>query len=238
MPRKNWNTTAAQRRASFRRFGKYAGNFALGTAEAVLKLAAGMNTEKKAYDDGAVPTQQGITPDINCVSGVPQGTAIDERIGNSIKATSFDFRGYIDWKAYEATSVSMLRIIIFRDLDKNAGVTPTTQQLLHVQATPVGMELMRAFNNLNNGKRFQILMDKVYRPNSIADTQVINFHYNFNTITKQTKTMSRKTDPHMTFSGVLTSDTNAGHIYIWVCSNTDEHKPVLAYLTRLRFIDN
>lgn len=243
MPRKrrNWNASAAARRASFRKFGKYAGNFALGTAETALKYALKasslLNVERKYFDTTAVVSGIDATADVNCVTNIAQGTTVTTRIGNSVKATSFNFRASMDF-VDDDSNLAMVRIMIIRDLDSRLNTSPVIANILQHVANQY--EMINSPLNLQFGGSFQCLFDKVYTHNTASPNKFISFNYKFNGLTKQIHKVSRKCDPKITWNSGTATDYNFGHIYVVAVSNvvTGTTTPNLSYIFRLRFIDN
>lgn len=235
--RKNWNTSAKQRRASFGRFARGAGT-ALSLAGQALKVAKGVasivNAENKFFDTIAVATGVNTTPAINQLTAIPQGDGASERDGNSVKATKFQFRADINWTAYTAGG-ARVRVILLRDLGSTLSA-PTINTILANYGT--AQQLMQSFLNLNQNKRYQILYDRVFSQNTEIDNNHIDYRYNFAPLTKQVDNLSKKANPHITWNSTAGTGVVFGHIYAVIIGDQTANLPTISYVSRVRYIDN
>lgn len=225
---------------------KKAGNFVWNNRDSIASMAstafsiakgvaALVNTEKKFYEVQATPTGVNTTAAINCITGMATGLTSQTRNGNSIKATTLSVRGDLNWSAYTAGG-ARVRLMIIRDLQNNNGTAPNIQQILQASDTP--QRLMQAYVNLNFGKRFSVLYDKVFTQTDTHKDTHVDWFYKFAKTSTQLQNVSGKTDPHISFVGNNATDTDAGHVYIVLMGDQTTNLPTFSYMTRLRFIDN
>jgi len=112
------------------------------------------------YVDVTATSTMDNTTSVNLLNGIAGGTTASTRIGTKVSIMSLEFRGY----AYvtPATGVDQVqRFMIVRDGQTNATALTCAQVL---QGSNVF-----APRNLENRKRFKILMDKAYTLNATAE---------------------------------------------------------------------
>lgn len=189
-------------------------------------LAHYLNTEEKFFD--ATFTQ---TPDtsgnIQWITDVDQGDGSTQRIGDSIKLTSIQFRCAITKEAVG----TLVRYIIFADREWDpAGTAPSPSQVLNTTgALPNGV---LSPLNRDNTKRFHVIWDKVYQFPNLANTAqgIASFH--------KYKTM----DHHVNWAsdGSTQSSVREGHLYLLAITNRGaaSSEPTVHTWIRFRYVDN
>lgn len=185
---------------------------ALAMAGKALSL---INTEHKIIDADASANVT-TTAQIILLNGVGQGDDNFQRNGRSIKMTSTYFRGTAV-KATPATT-TFLRMMIVEDHQCNGAIFGITDVL--VTAT------IDSPRNVDEGKRFKVLKDKVYTLNS-DHPQIFIKHFS-------------KLDDHVEFKGTVNTvaSISTNSLYLVLLSTEAVDFPVVNYYNRVRFIDN
>lgn len=124
------------------------------TATRGLQLSPG---EFKSIDENVAGINIDTTGALTLLNGCARGSDIDEREGREIMMKSIQMRGLINCNA-NAVNDQWARILIVYDRQTN-GTVPTPADILNPASIP-GMR------NLENRKRFKILMDKTYTLNT------------------------------------------------------------------------
>lgn len=213
-------------------FFKKAGRFiqgatsAMGVAYSAYRLAKRanslINVEKK-FIDTANTVSTSTTPAITPLTLVAEGDDYNQRNGRSIKLSSLQCRYYINANA-TATISYMLRVLIIIDKDSR-GSAPTASEIFQDSTnfnTPI---------NLNNGKRFVVLFDKVtdVSPSGAYTDDALKW-----------KQYYKKLSMHTTFmgTGATQADADNNHIYLVYMATGGANPPGFSYYFRTRFIDN
>lgn len=189
---------------------------ALKTANYIAGL---INVEKKFYDTSASGAVSSASPGTLALSDVAQGTAYNQRDGNSVKASSLFIRGSVVTNPSLAGSYGQnLRVVVVRDKD-NQGSAPSYTDVFETSSiySPV---------NHVNGSRFDILHDKLY--SCTVQNAVHNFkHY-------------IPLNSHIKWSGTLGNTYKEGHIFMLYTSDTStvSNQPTVNVYNRVRYVDN
>lgn len=102
---------------------------------------------------------------VTLINGVALGTDIDDRIGRQVMLRSVEMKGYVYPTA--GTGVDQIhRVLLVYDRQCN-GVAPAITDILKAVSTT-------AVRNLNNRKRFKILMDKVFPVSASGEANSIH----------------------------------------------------------------
>lgn len=202
-------------RDAFRASGRTARK-ALGLAKYVKSL---VNVEFK-YHDAGVTGSLSTTPSITYITQIAQGDSSSTRDGNSVKLKSLDLRA--KFTGNTSAEATYCRFIVGIDkLHSGTNVTvagATDNSLLGVQ-DPCSQR------DLNNKKRFIILMDKVVHfSNNSQETRYFKLFKNFNM--------------KMEYNGTGASDMRSNHLFVMAFSDQATNTPTWQYRSRVRFLDN
>lgn len=212
------------------------GDMAFKAFSMASKVAGIINSEKKVYDNHYLPTTiNPNTPIIRHVSEIQQGTAVNQREGESVALKLLFTRMVIQWPEGTTNKSSMVRRIVLIDHNANNGTAPTISQVLEDPTTP----LTRMMSPLNQNAfgRFKILLDRIYtRDVNISVVEKEDIHVFKNKKDQQgNRTISQK----ITWWGAGGGDTEKGHIYeILMTYDTGTEHPSLSGFTRIRYYDN
>ena len=141
-----------------------ASNAKLGAIDAKVNYALSqLNTESKVKEFAFSPANTSAGSVTNLVS-LQQGTSDTTRIGNSVRWKNLNFKMTMD---NHATADLGLRLMIVRD-HAPQGAAASVADI--VNSTPAGA--FKAFRNLDNTGRFDILWDKCYTFTSKTSSSV------------------------------------------------------------------
>ncbi len=175
---------------------------------------------------------------IKCISGVAVGNTESSRVGRVYNITSLHLRGSVSTGSQESQSAPLndlfCRVVIVWDTQTN-GAELTATDVMDAGQT----DDEYAFRNLQNTKRFRILMDKniSLNYNNQMNEGAINLfaagqkkvHWKFNrTFKKPIKVICKGT------TNVIASITD-NSLHIIGISSTTTGTPVLNYQARIRF---
>ncbi len=211
MPRRHARRTRRHRRRMPRRRG-------LTTRQAAFRALARVDPERKNFDGFVNVTAVFVgTPVIFLLNGMPEGTTNETRIGSSCKILSFQMK----WQAAHAASSQFLRIMLLIDRQTNQTL-PTEPNILTDPGLPVISTM-----NLNNSKRFKIVMNRVIR----VDVQGPEITYG-----SIYKRMSLK--PRYNGAGAGIGNLATGSLVLYVSSSAaiQTDGPSFQAHTRLRFV--
>lgn len=179
-----------------------------------------VNVEKKFIDTTSTVATS-TTPTIAPLTLVAEGDDYNQRNGRSIKLKSLQCRYYLNANA-SATQSYMVRVLIFIDKDSR-GSAPTSSELLQDNTN---------FNspiNLNNGKRFVVLYDKISDISPTNTDDSLKWKSYFKQLAMHTSFMG---------TGATQGDADTNHIYLCYFSTGGAYPPGFSYYFRTRFIDN
>lgn len=165
------------------------------------------------------PTSSGY---MTLLNGIAEGDDINQRNGRSILIKS----AYVKHTMKCATSgdTAYIRCILFWD-KQPSGTAPTGSDLLD---TVGGFDLVRAFRNLSNRKRFKIISDKTYT--------VVNGGPNYIRYTDKYIKMNTHTIYSSTGNTISSISSNA--LYCFIVSDQPTVTPAVYMAYQLRYIDN
>ncbi len=207
----------------YKKGGRRAYSYGMGLKQLgrdVMKLKGLINTEFK-FENTNTDITVTTTALLTLVNGLSRGTDDQDRDGAQVRWKSIQCSGCI--KIHQSQTSSILRRIIFIDLQPNAAV-PTAVDLLDLSAA----DPINAFRNLDQRKRFVILKDSKLVV-SITGNQEAKF-----------PDFYKKIDMKTIYEGNAgtIADINSNSIFILFVSNNATSAPTLTHSTRLRFIDN
>lgn len=185
---------------------------------AIKDIKSLINVESKFCDTNFATTAVNTTGGIQWISSISEGSDYNNRDGLSVKAANMFLRGTVTVATTPTNYAQNLRFIVF--IDKESVGTPTTTDLLESPTNYVSPL------NHTNGKRFQILWDKVY------DVQVTGS-------SGRVIKLWRKLGHHIKWLNTTTG-VKQGHIYVAYLSdgNAAGVNPNLTFYSRIRYIDN
>jgi len=158
------------------------GNTALKALRLATKVAGMVNTEYKHYDYNVFATQQTMTP-VSAVTlcAPPQGVAVFERTGDSIKVKNLTLRGMWSRNGFD----EVVRVMVYIDKENNIN---TGAQMLIYNGTTNAVFSPKLDDNKYDTK---ILWDQEYRlttDNPIAKFEKViridrHLHFDINSAT-------------------------------------------------------
>lgn len=182
----------------------------------VKKIKHIINAEQK-YIDYSASTTVNNAGGVVFITGITQGTAATERTGVSIKAVSHLMR--FDVQLNPNATSSMFRILVFID-DSCNGANPAVTDVLNAASylSPL---------NINNGKRFRVVWDKLVRLSTNGNAIV-------------GKKVFKKLNHHIRYNGTGSTVTSAkeGNMFCLVISDETTDVPTWNVNVRTRYYDN
>lgn len=191
-----------------------------------------LNTEKKVIETSGTPTQVGGT--VTLLNALAQGTAVNQRVGQSVRFTSLSLR--VAFANTNAETIWM-RYLLVRD-DAPNGAIATVGQILQ------NGNSVQSFRNLDYTKRFKILEDKVLTLPEASST--IGYPGSgFNNIFLDLENMQgriknkSKSESNYGLSNLGTiADISKGAYYLVLCTSAAANNVTFSYQSRMRYIDN
>lgn len=184
-----------------------------------VKMLKGLiNTEFK-FNDRLVSNNILDTGEFILMNGIAQGTNDNERIGNTMRIKSVEYRIIVQHNI-GATDQTYFRCILFVDLESD-GADPTLAEVLQNTTVPIVSP-----RNLNNRNKYLILKDQVLKLNDDNPNGYIEVY----------KKLNLKT----TYDAAgATIAAIANHpIYLLVLSNHPSNGPTMNSYSRIRYVDN
>lgn len=172
-------------RRTFRKkptFAKKSRNGTKKLAKQVHKLMRENQPELKNTDNtvtGSTPTWSGLITSGNTIA---QGSAVDQRIGDSVRMKGFNLKMQI---VNNAATTTMTRVIVYWDQDNSVSSASQVLVNLGTAITPLSPY------NRDYRDYFQVLHDKIYTTDSVSKGQVVlNINRKFNKIQHYAKGLS------------------------------------------------
>lgn len=179
--------------------------------------------EKKYFDvDKSGGYQFSVAGTMTKLSGLAQGVADNQRVGDQCKLKSLLIRGFISGNALGAL---MCRVIVFRWNDDDT-VAPTIGDILQQTGTSVVVTSPYFFDQVRQG-RFTVLKDKMIYSTNAASSN--NYTVPFK--------IYRKIGSRIDTKGGSTN--GKGHIYMLICSSITNatYCPNIFYNSRISYTD-
>lgn len=207
--------------------GQYASDawsLAKRTAVGLNEIRKLINIEYKFIDVNSTSTGYNTTATIAPLSQIAQGLTSITRVGDSFRLQTIEVRGRV-FAAAAATN-SVVRIIIFRDLD-NDGVLPPATELMEIDS--VNSAPLSPFK-FNRKGRFSILYDQMMTTQSILATGVSSKEFVY----------KANLSGHVQFLGTTAASASngKGSVYIYIVSDESANTPTVAYYSRITFTDD
>lgn len=190
------------------------------TADKALALARKIqrSQEKKALDFTGGAFTVGTTAVAGHLSIVGQGTAQNQRIGNSVYASAFAVNYYM---YRHPTSVTVhMRFVIVMDSQTQGDDTSLAWTEVFDNASILAMK-----NRGSQRNRFTILYDKIHQM-SASDIGFVH------------QKIFIKLNKTIEWNGSQSSDIQKNGIYLLALSDDDTNKPAMDYYFRLYFTDS
>lgn len=198
------------------------------------KVASLINVEKKFKDTGVLGNVLTPTPQIDLITGIPQGVTVSQREGNSCSMKSIYLRYKLS-AGPQSTTPCNVRIMMVHDKNNNNGVAPTAAEILQ----NFGAENILTHNQTNNKERFKVLMDKLYQIDNtagIAGTCKTKY-FRFGTVDNKVSP-PRIYEHKLTWGGTGSGDTQTGHVYMLYFTDAASQQPSFFYNARIKYVDN
>lgn len=192
-----------------------------------LKVAGIVNAEKKTYDND-LSFSPSTTGTISLITAIGQGDGDNTRDGNSIALKSSLHNWLVSWNTAGSTS-SMIRLIIFRNIDDDTGQFPAVSDLLVTANT-------RSPLNIQHASRFRILMDQKFSRDTNINTINGSFFHKY--FTKKDYQGNKTVQEHCKWYDSTGTHTTTGHLYALCLSSETANLPTVNLYNRVRFFDN
>ena len=182
-----------------------------------------INIETKFMDTVQTSTNINTTGGNIVISEIAQGLTSQTRVGDSLKIQHIEVRGRVNVNA--AAANSLMRVLIFRDLD-GAGTPPATSDVLELTGTVSAPLSPYKFRNL---QRFAILYDELFElQGTVQGSAGIPFIY------------SASHAGHILYLGTTAASASDGKGTLYVLAVSDEatNTPTLAFYSRISFTDD
>ncbi len=188
------------------------------TAIGLNEIRKFINIETKFLDSNNNDTanQAGT---VSYLSGISQGTDLNNRVGDSIRIQSIWFAG----TCAVVTNNSSLRVIIVKD-NENGGAAPVGSDVLQ-NAGGAGAAVA-AYNYINKD-RFTVIYDELLALNTVSPpTDVLKYESSINF--------------HIKYRGTGATAASAAEGSLWMLTFTDlaATQPTLRYTCRITFTDD
>lgn len=187
-----------------------------------------LNADEWKVIDSVGSTTASTTATFALLNGLAPGDGFNTRDGRevSIQSIQMKFRAEVDPSAAATNGTSPVRFIIFIDKQANAAA-PTIGDLLDVSVAGA----VDALRNLNNRKRFKILMDRRAYVSLLSPGGWTDDFY-----LKRTDLV--KTIYNAGVAGTI-ADITSGSVYLMFCSDVVAASlpPAIVYNARLRFTE-
>lgn len=198
---------------------KYAGDaysLAVSTAKGLAAIRKLINIETKILDtsNGANISNSGT---VSPVSSIAQGLDYTNRVGDSIKIQSMEFK--FRWQIGASATKTFVRVLCLRDLD-GYGTTPAVTDILQAA------DVLSPFNCLNI-TRFSILYDEVEVLTSVDTTASVGAY-----LTPHAG--------HIKYLGSAASSASngKGSVYMLFLSSEATNTPRVDFYSRIYFTDD
>lgn len=180
-----------------------------------------INCEKHTFDWGVSAGDiKNDGSNFDHLTAIAQGDTDVTRTGLSILGQNLLIKGYVSVDA-DATA-SEVRIMVIRDKQQVSDTPPTIASLLDSSfANYTVAPLQRGTYG-----RYDILYDRTLTV--VKDTEAETKHFK----------IWLKTNQHVRFNGINSTDIQKGGIYLFYVSNEAVNYPVITYYSRYRFTDN
>lgn len=158
------------------------------------------------------------------LNGTTQGDNINQREGRQIYVQSIQSNFRAEWNSGAVTSPGTYRVILFYDKQSN-GAAPAVSDLLDT-STALSCDALR---NLNNRKRFKILLDRRYAltPTGASNSAIVDSFYLKKFITTQYNAGTAGT----------VADISSNALYLLACSDEAVNGPNNSGVIRVRFTE-
>jgi len=186
------------------------------------------NTEKKNIDNtsGMITFNQTTANTLLC-NAVDDGTLATQRIGRRITMTSLEYR-FAGAMAPTTTGASPLRLTIIYDRQPN-GVLPTAAQAFAADS-------IHSMMNLNNSKRFKVLVDEIIPGIGTAGPQEFIIK-GFRDFTGKGRKPGLPAEYQSSNGDITDITTGAIVAFVWQLGGLLVANPTNLLYTRVRFTD-
>lgn len=177
-----------------------------------------LNTEMKKIDETASVTYN-TAGTFRLLNGSIRGNSDDNRIGTQIRVKNCYLR--LKFNKNASATATQIRYILFIDTQSN-GASPTVANLLEVAASPMISPL-----NTDNGKRFNVILDRVVNLNTDRP-EAFRKHF---------LKPDFKTEYNSGSVGNIT-DISTNALQLLIISDEATNTPTVGSYSRIRFVDN
>ncbi len=180
-----------------------------------------VNVERKNHDSSGTAVARDTTADIISLTSIAQGDTTVQRDGSQCKLVSLALKYFIEINPSATTT--QVRVMIVLDKQTNQLIYGIADLLHDVTAD----DIIVSPRNLDNMRRFTVLMDRVHTYGALGPTTSYHKFY------KKLNIVLRFDNA----AAAITSMTENSLSLIFV-SNEATNTPVVTHHLRLRFVDN
>lgn len=193
---------------------------------AKLEKQVKINQEEWKNIDASTSDAAIVVGGVFLLNGIAPGDGYQNRDGRQITMQSIQlkFRAESDSTATGTNSRNAVRFLLAIDKQSN-GAAPAVGDILDLTS----VSAIDAMRNLNNRKRFKILMDRRYEMSTVGPANMVDEFY-----------LKRTNLQEVTFNAGTAgtvADIVTGSLYILYCSDTTTTPPTIVLNSRVRFTE-
>lgn len=207
-----------------KRTGPYSRAAMIAAARAPLRAIAAPGEFKSVDVNGQINSD--LTGGVGLLNGIAPGSGLDQRIGRQVTLKSIQIRFQVN--VTSGTGVDQVsRVLVVYDRQSNAAA-PTTANIISAAGT--GYDVLRP-KNLDNRKRFKILMDRTFYLNASGESNsgvCFNFY----------RRLRHPMEFNAGVAGTI-ADIVSGSIYVVCVGNQAVGATAgqMTYFSRVRYVD-
>lgn len=175
--------------------------------------------ERKLIQTVETNSNIGSTPTRTLISGVTRGDSAVERDGSQITMVNIRFKALL--KKHASATNTNVRLMLVQDSQTNGANFATADLLSDTSAD----DCLVSTRNLDNMKRFRVLMDRLYHLNDTSPSAYITYY-------KDLKIKCRYSGNAGTIA-----DINDNSIFLVEMSDEATNTPTITYHCNIRFVD-
>nr|WAE42254.1 MAG: capsid protein [Cressdnaviricota sp.] len=186
-----------------------------------------MRPETKFVDNSQLSANVSYGGTVELLSDIPQGTTVNQRIGNKVNIKSIWIKGFAKANTAVTGGAQTVRNILFIDkMDRGSGTAPTITDLLQCPGTDESSVI--APLNISELGRFKILYDKsIQLPNSTST----------NGSARKPFTVFKRLNIPVHYTSTGSTNTWKNNVYFLTCSDVNSNDAEVTYYARVGFTD-
>lgn len=214
---------------------RYTGNALkmAGHAYSMARTVASIINSEKKFHDTSINYNPDVNASITCLTNMSQGSTEVTRTGNTVALKSLELRGWLKWDDTTANGImEYVRVALVVDYNNNAGTPPTYTDIWLNSDPHVN------FRNMDNRRRFKVLMDKVYSADGQKHIRLVEKFKRFKM--KKDKHGNPTVSTKVYFDGSTGNDYTKNHIFLVIMgsSATAQTASATSFVSRIRYYDN